>query len=145
MLPLDELQRSAVEGAIWPDSFRIEARKIVPLLAEVHPNQSGFPVVALSLPGYGFSAALKKGASSWLSCRLAAPFLPQLKLPSDKHDKGRPHTNLPLAGGPEFSLNPFQLFTTLFMLVSLKVGLKSAQEMQGTGCGYFGIQWTKPN
>ncbi|KAJ7693068.1 Alpha/Beta hydrolase protein [Mycena rosella] len=54
-------KRSAVEGAIpllfvhgWPGSF-IEARKITPLLTEAHPV-----VVALSLPGFGFSEAPRK-------------------------------------------------------------------------------------
>ncbi|KAI5895058.1 alpha/beta-hydrolase [Schizophyllum commune H4-8] len=53
--------RSAKAGAIpllfvhgWPGSF-IEARKIAPLLAEGAEGQPSFHVVALSLPGFGFS------------------------------------------------------------------------------------------
>ncbi|THV04296.1 alpha/beta-hydrolase [Dendrothele bispora CBS 962.96] len=45
----------------WPGSF-IEARKIIPLLTEPEPslNVPSFHVVALSLPGFGFSDAPKK-------------------------------------------------------------------------------------
>lgn len=44
-----------------PGSF-IEARKITPLLTAVHTDRPSFHVVALSLPGYGFSEApTKKG------------------------------------------------------------------------------------
>jgi pimeloyl-ACP methyl ester carboxylesterase len=44
-----------------PGSF-IEARKITPLLTVVQPDRPSFHVVALSLPGYGFSGApTKKG------------------------------------------------------------------------------------
>ncbi|VDB84733.1 unnamed protein product [Peniophora sp. CBMAI 1063] len=60
-------QKSAIPGAIpllfvhgWPGSF-IEVRKVLPLL--VKPDKSSAPafhVVALSLPGYGFSEAAKK-------------------------------------------------------------------------------------
>ncbi|KZV68201.1 alpha/beta-hydrolase [Peniophora sp. CONT] len=60
-------QKSAVAGAIpllfvhgWPGSF-IEVRKILPLL--VTPDDStapAFHLVALGLPGYGFSKAAKK-------------------------------------------------------------------------------------
>ncbi|KAG7085356.1 hypothetical protein E1B28_002922 [Marasmius oreades] len=45
----------------WPGSF-IEVRKILPILTAVEEDQPSFHVVALSLPGYGFSeGARKKG------------------------------------------------------------------------------------
>ncbi|KAJ7447329.1 Alpha/Beta hydrolase protein [Mycena galericulata] len=54
-------QRSEVAGAIpllfvhgWPGSF-LEARKIIPLLTEKSGDHPSFHVVALSLPGFGFS------------------------------------------------------------------------------------------
>jgi pimeloyl-ACP methyl ester carboxylesterase len=48
-------------SATGPGSF-IEARKITPLLTVVRPDRPSFHVVALSLPGYGFSGApTKKG------------------------------------------------------------------------------------
>ena len=42
-----------------PGSF-IEVRKILPLLAQGSPDHPSFHVVALSLPGYGFSDSPKK-------------------------------------------------------------------------------------
>ena len=42
-----------------PGSF-IEVRKIMPLLVEASPDHPSFDVVALSLPGHGFSEAPKK-------------------------------------------------------------------------------------
>ncbi|KAJ6550584.1 Alpha/Beta hydrolase protein [Mycena vulgaris] len=54
-------QRSEIPGAIpllfvhgWPGSF-LEARKIVPLLSAKSADHPSFHVVALGLPGYGFS------------------------------------------------------------------------------------------
>ncbi|KAF9267373.1 alpha/beta-hydrolase [Marasmius fiardii PR-910] len=59
-------QRSDVAAAIpllfvhgWPGSF-IEARKILPLLTQSSSKHPSFHVVALSLPGYGFSEAPSK-------------------------------------------------------------------------------------
>ncbi|KAK1221803.1 hypothetical protein PQX77_015382 [Marasmius sp. AFHP31] len=43
----------------WPGSF-IEVRKILPLLTAVEEGQPSFHVVALGLPGYGFSEGAKK-------------------------------------------------------------------------------------
>ncbi|KAF8968936.1 Alpha/Beta hydrolase protein, partial [Flammula alnicola] len=42
-----------------PGSF-LEVRKILPLLVEASPEHPSFHVVALGLPGYGFSEAPKK-------------------------------------------------------------------------------------
>ncbi|THH14876.1 hypothetical protein EW146_g5528 [Bondarzewia mesenterica] len=59
-------QKSEVEGAIpllfvhgWPGNF-IEVRKVLPLLTSSSADQPSFHVVALSLPGYGFSEAPSK-------------------------------------------------------------------------------------
>lgn len=43
----------------WPGSF-LEARKITPLLTEASEDYPSFHVIAVSLPGYGFSEAPKK-------------------------------------------------------------------------------------
>ncbi|KAG2127800.1 Alpha/Beta hydrolase protein [Suillus cothurnatus] len=43
----------------WPGSF-LEVRKILPLLTASAPEHPSFHVVALSLPGYGFSEAPRK-------------------------------------------------------------------------------------
>ncbi|KAK0488142.1 Alpha/Beta hydrolase protein [Armillaria luteobubalina] len=59
-------KKSGVEGAVplvfvhgWPGSF-IEVRKLLPLLTASSSEHPSFHVVALSLPGYGFSEASKK-------------------------------------------------------------------------------------
>ncbi|KAJ3516691.1 hypothetical protein NLJ89_g963 [Agrocybe chaxingu] len=59
-------KKSEVKGAIpllfvhgWPGSF-IEVRKILPLLTQKSTEYPSFHVVALSLPGYGFSSAPRK-------------------------------------------------------------------------------------
>ncbi|KAK0209491.1 Alpha/Beta hydrolase protein [Armillaria fumosa] len=59
-------KKSEVEGAVpllfvhgWPGSF-IEVRKILPLLTASSSEHPSFHVVALSLPGYGFSEASRK-------------------------------------------------------------------------------------
>lgn len=38
----------------------MEAHKLLPLLDSTHQDQPSFHVVAISLPGYGFSEAPKK-------------------------------------------------------------------------------------
>ncbi|KDQ64768.1 hypothetical protein JAAARDRAFT_28408 [Jaapia argillacea MUCL 33604] len=59
-------KRSEVEGAIpllfvhgWPGSS-LEVRKILPLLTSSSPDHASFHVVAVGLPGFGFSEAPKK-------------------------------------------------------------------------------------
>ncbi|KAH9480609.1 Putative epoxide hydrolase [Psilocybe cubensis] len=65
-------KQSDVAGAIpllfvhgWPGSF-IEVRKILPLLIQGTKEQPAFHVVALSLPGFGFSEAPKKKRFAFL-------------------------------------------------------------------------------
>ncbi|KAG7089120.1 hypothetical protein E1B28_010828 [Marasmius oreades] len=59
-------KESQAKGAIpllfihgWPGSF-IEIRKVLPLLTAIEDGQPSFHVVALGLPGYGFSEGVKK-------------------------------------------------------------------------------------
>ena len=59
-------KKSTVKGAIpllfihgWPGSF-IEVRKVLPLLVSASAGDPSFHVVALSLPGFGFSEGPKK-------------------------------------------------------------------------------------
>ncbi|PBK59184.1 alpha/beta-hydrolase [Armillaria solidipes] len=87
-------KKSEVEGAVpllfvhgWPGSF-IEIRKILPLLTASSPEHPSFHVVALSLPGYGFSEATKKQnfklaqyAEVCLSTSRSASPLTRLRLP----------------------------------------------------------------
>ncbi|KAJ7693063.1 alpha beta-hydrolase [Mycena rosella] len=165
-------KRSAVEGAIpllfvhgWPGSF-IEARKITPLLTEAHP------VVALSLPGFGFSEAPRKkgfrlaqyaevghnlmlalGYSEYVTqggdwgCMIARKIA---TVYGGKHTKAW-HTNFPVTAGPQLSFNPLHILSALAMILPLlwmsaatKAGLLRSQEVQRTGIGYLREQSTKP-
>ncbi|KAJ7093431.1 Alpha/Beta hydrolase protein [Mycena belliarum] len=171
-------KKSASENVIpllfvhgWPGSF-IEARKITPLLTAVQPDRPSFHVMAMSLPGYGFSEGPhKKGfgvaqyAEIGNKLMLALGYSKYVTQGGDwgsvitrkiatlyggKHAKAW-HTNLPIVGPPKFSLNPFHIATTIAMLLQLlwllpaeKAALDRAQEMQRTGLGYFQEQSTKP-
>ncbi|KAF7332854.1 EHN domain-containing protein [Mycena venus] len=145
-------KKSALETAIpllfvhgWPGSY-IEARKIAPLLTTVQPDRPSFHVVALSLPGYGFSEApTKKGfriaqyAEVCNKLMLALGYNEYVTQGGDwgsmitrklatmcgpKHIKAW-HTNFPTCVSssaylpPDFSLNPLRLLTSLSMLLQL--------------------------
>ena len=59
---------------LGPGNF-LEVRKILPLLVEASPDHPSFHVVALSLPGFGFSEAPKKkgfGISQYAEVRIRA-------------------------------------------------------------------------
>ncbi|KAF7303963.1 EHN domain-containing protein [Mycena indigotica] len=141
--------RSGLEDAIpllfvhgWPGSF-FEIRKMGPLLAQVHPDHPSFHVVAISLPGYGFSEApKKKGFNSKQYAEVCHKLMLALgyneyvtqggdwggiilwitrKLAVEyggEHAKAW-HTNFPVVGPPRFSWNPFQVFTSASMLFAL--------------------------
>ena len=53
------IRRKTTVTLIGPGSF-CEVRKILPLLTASSPEHPSFHVVALSLPGYGFSEAPRK-------------------------------------------------------------------------------------
>jgi len=171
-------KRSALETAIpllfvhgWPGSF-IEARKITPLLTAVQPDRPSFHVVALSLPGYGFSEGpTKKGfrvaqyAEVCNKLMLALGYNEYVTQGGDwgsmitrkvaavyggPHSKAW-HTNFPTVAPPEFSLNPLRLLTSLSMVFQLLwlstpewAGLRRSQDVQRTGLGYLRLQTTKP-
>ncbi|KAJ6472488.1 Alpha/Beta hydrolase protein [Mycena sanguinolenta] len=169
--------RSTLDTAIpllfvhgWPGSF-IEARKIAPLLTRVLPDQPTFHLVAVSLPGYGFSEAPKKKGfrlaqyaelcnklmvalgyeeyvtqgGDWggvITRKIAAVY-------GGKHSKAW-HSNFPVVA-PKFSWNPLHLFSMFWMFLPLlwlspeqKAGLERSQEVGRTGMGYFREQSTKP-
>ncbi|KAJ6599748.1 Alpha/Beta hydrolase protein [Mycena vulgaris] len=171
-------KRSALENAVpllfvhgWPGSF-IEARKITPLLTEVHPDQPSFHVVALSLPGYGFSEGPRKTgfrlaqyAEVCNKLMLALGYNEYVTQGGDwggvitrkiatiyggKHSKAW-HSNFPVVAPPQFSLNPMRLLSALSMIPPLlwlsaaeKAGLARSQEVERTGLGYFREQSSKP-
>ncbi|KAJ6554825.1 Alpha/Beta hydrolase protein [Mycena capillaripes] len=171
-------KKSELETAIpllfvhgWPGSF-IEARKITPLLTAVHPDRPSFHVVALSLPGYGFSEApnkknfqLAQYAEVCNKLMLALGYNEYVTQGGDwgamitrkvattygpKHSKAF-HTNFPTVAPPAFSLNPWRLLSSLSMLLQLVwlsapewAGLQRAQEVERTAIGYLRIQTTKP-
>ncbi|KAJ7912108.1 Alpha/Beta hydrolase protein [Mycena leptocephala] len=171
-------QRSALETAIpllfvhgWPGSF-IEARKITPLLTAVHTDRPSFHVVALSLPGYGFSEApTKKGfgltqyAEVGNKLMLALGYNEYVTQGGDwgsnitrkiaivyggKHSKAW-HTNFPTVAPPEFSLHPLRLLSSMSMILDLlwlsapeKAGIARTQEFGRTAIGYLRQQSTKP-
>ncbi|KAJ7106276.1 Alpha/Beta hydrolase protein [Mycena epipterygia] len=171
-------KRSALENAIpllfvhgWPGSF-IEARKIAPFLTEVHPDHPSFHVVALSLPGYGFSEApSKKGFRTAQYAEIGNKLMIALgyneyvtqggdwgsritrkiaTVYGGTHSKAW-HTNFPTALAPQFSLNPLQSLSALSMLLSQwwlspeeKARLARAQKFRSTGIAYSQAQATKP-
>ncbi|KAF8217429.1 Alpha/Beta hydrolase protein [Mycena galopus ATCC 62051] len=171
-------KRSELETAIpllfvhgWPGSF-IEARKITPLLTAVKPDRPSFHVVAISLPGYGFSEAPRKigfrlaqyaEVCNKLMCALGyeqyvtqggdwgAMITRKIAVTyGEKHSKAW-HTNFPTVAPPAFSFDPFRLLTSLSMILQLlwlsapeKANLARLPEVERTGIGYMRMQSTKP-
>ncbi|KAG5640551.1 hypothetical protein DXG03_008121 [Asterophora parasitica] len=171
-------QKSKVDNAVpllfvhgWPGSF-IEIRKILPLLVELSPEHPSFHVVAVSLPGYGFSEApTKKGFGidqyaevgqklmlalgyeeyvtqggdwGWVITRRIA------QLYGPKHSKAW-HTNFPRAAPPSFATRPLVALSHLlsgFSFFSYSPreleGLKRSQWFVTAGRGYFVEQATRP-
>ncbi|KAL1950148.1 hypothetical protein VTO73DRAFT_5271 [Trametes versicolor] len=166
-------QKSEVKNAIpllfvhgWPGDF-LEARKILPILTAKSADHPSFHVVALSLPGYGWSEAPKKPG---FAGRQFAEVFNKLMVSlgydeyvyqggdwghllgrhavthyGHKHIKAW-HTNMPLAGPPKFFSNPL-IFLSMFLLPFNKpalTALQKAQKFRKTGIGYFMEQSTKP-
>ncbi|GLB38196.1 putative alpha beta-hydrolase [Lyophyllum shimeji] len=170
-------KKSQVENAIpllfvhgWPGSF-IEVRKILPLLVDASPDHPSFHVVAISLPGYGFSAApTKKGFAIpqfaevghklmlalgydeyvtqggdwgyWIARRIAHVY-------GHKHCKAW-HTNFPGAAPPSLG-RPLVLLRHLFSSLPFfsysdpeKAGLARLAWFRDMGRGYYVEQSTRP-
>ncbi|GLB38172.1 putative epoxide hydrolase [Lyophyllum shimeji] len=170
-------KRSEVEGAIpllfvhgWPGSF-LEVRKVLPLLVEASPDHPSFHVVAISLPGFGFSAAPKKKGfalnqyaevshkamlalgydeyvtqgGDWgffITRRMASLYGP-------KHVKAW-HTNFPCTSPPSFQ-RPLLLISHLLSYLPFlgytekeKAGLERTIQFRDNGSSYFAIQSTRP-
>ncbi|KAJ4482519.1 Alpha/Beta hydrolase protein [Lentinula aciculospora] len=166
-------QKSLIVDAIpllfvhgWPGSF-IEIRKILPLLVQSSPEYPSFHVVALSLPGYGFSeGAHKPGfahqqyAETAHKLMLTLGYLEYVTQGGDwgslitrtmaqkyggKHSKAW-HTNFPLATPLQFSSNPvlyLQHLVTPYTAAE-KTGIERSKFFERDGRGYFQEQATKP-
>ncbi|KAI0770429.1 alpha/beta-hydrolase [Fomes fomentarius] len=167
-------QKSEVQNAIpllfvhgWPGNF-LEVKKLLPLLTASSPSHPSFHVVALSLPGYGFSEAPKKPgfkgpqyAELFNNLMLALGYNEYVYQGGDwghilglhavthyghKHIKAW-HSNMPFAGGlPSFFKHPL-VFLEMFLLPFRKAeleGLKTAQQFGLTGTGYNRQQSTRP-
>ncbi|KAK0475985.1 Alpha/Beta hydrolase protein [Armillaria luteobubalina] len=165
-------KKSDVDGAIpmlfvhgWPGSF-IEVRKILPLLTASSPEHPSFHVVALSLPGYGFSEAPKKQKfrlaqyaevanklmlalgyneyvtqggdwGSFITRKIALTY-------GGKHSKAW-HTNMPI-GRPPTLYEPILYFRHLLTpyTAAEKAGFALAEQFRSKGSGYAAEQSTQP-
>ncbi|KAF9474191.1 alpha/beta-hydrolase [Pholiota conissans] len=166
-------QKSTVADAIpllfvhgWPGSF-IEVRKILPLLLEGSAEHPAFHVVALSLPGYGFSEAPKKkgfgpnkfaevgnklmlalGYNEYVTQggdwgHLITRKIAQLYGP--KHSKAW-HTNMPMASPPHPISTPLLFLSHLLFKYtpSEKASLLRTLDFSTKGSGYLMQQSTMP-
>ncbi|KAF9005504.1 Alpha/Beta hydrolase protein [Cyathus striatus] len=154
----------------WPGSF-IEVRKILPLLTEASDKHPSFHVVALSLPGFGFSEApRKKGFAHPQYAEVAHKLMLAIGyneyvtqggdwgftithqialLYGKKHSKAW-HTNYPLMAPPEHSSSPM---LSIYDAFARRLGWYSASERKSlerttlffkNGNGYAQIQSTQP-
>ncbi|KAJ7644586.1 Alpha/Beta hydrolase protein [Roridomyces roridus] len=166
-------QKSAVPDAIpllfvhgWPGNF-LEVRKILPLLVESSPDHPSFHVVALGLPGYGFSEAPKtKGfkldqyAEVGQKLMLALGYNEYVTQGGDlgfqinrriarnyggKHNKAW-HTNFPIAQHPSLLSSPLAYLRALLTPYTAfeKAGLERTNWFETTGRGYYAEHSTKP-
>ncbi|KAJ7243787.1 Alpha/Beta hydrolase protein [Mycena rebaudengoi] len=142
---------------VRPGGF-FEVRKLLPLLTEVTADHPAFHVVALSLPGYGFSEAptakgfdLEQYAEVCNKLMMALGYYEYVTQGGDwglpitckianiyggKHSMAW-HTNMPLGKAPgnvlEENLTPKE-----------KAGLERVKWFQRSGGGYLGPQSTQP-
>ncbi|KAJ6498723.1 Alpha/Beta hydrolase protein [Mycena vulgaris] len=166
-------QKSEVPDAIpllfvhgWPGNF-LEVRKILPLLVESSPDHPSFNVVALGLPGYGFSEAPKtKGfrldqyAEVGHKLMLALGYNEYVTQGGDlgfqvtrriarnyggKHSKAW-HTNFPLAQHPSLFSTPIAYLSHLVTPYTAfeKDGLERTKWFETKGRGYYAEHATKP-
>ncbi|KAJ7644692.1 Alpha/Beta hydrolase protein [Roridomyces roridus] len=166
-------QKSAVADAIpllfvhgWPGNF-LEVRKILPLLVESSPDHPSFHVVALGLPGYGFSEGpktrgfkLDQYAEVGHKLMLALGYNEYVTQGGDlgfqinrriarnyggKHNKAW-HTNFPIAQHPSLLSSPLAYLRALLTPHTAfeKAGLKRTNWFETTGRGYYAQQSTKP-
>ncbi|KAF8654603.1 hypothetical protein AX16_003516 [Volvariella volvacea WC 439] len=166
--------RSTVQRAVpllfvhgWPGSF-IEIGKIAKLLTNGMPHYPSFNVVAISLPGFGFSEAPKKkgfglkqyaeichklmlslGYNEYVTQGGDWGFLITREIASlfggkHKHHKAW-HTNFPLAPPPSLGTNPVNYISTaLSSDTAEKAAADRTEWYHNISSGYFKVQSTKP-
>ncbi|OCH90462.1 alpha/beta-hydrolase [Obba rivulosa] len=148
----------------------MEAKKLIPLLTSAsqpeQPEQPSFHVVALSLPGYGFSEApKKKGFAAAQFAEVGNKLMISLGYEEFVvqggdwgHLVGKQmaysygnksvkawHTNI-ATGFPSFFSNPLTFLTALIKPWTPveRAGLERSQANRKYGWGYFEIQATRP-
>ncbi|KAF5337448.1 hypothetical protein D9757_010335 [Collybiopsis confluens] len=167
-------RKSEVKGAIpllfvhgWPGSF-IEVRKVLPLLVLSSQDFPAFHVVALSLPGFGFSETTHKTgfaadqyAEVCHKLMLALGYNEYVTQGGDwgslitrvisqkygpNHSKAW-HTNFPAdALPPRLLSNPIAYIQHMFIpyTAAEKAGLERSAWFQREGRGYYSEQSTQP-
>ncbi|KAF4617163.1 hypothetical protein D9613_005926 [Agrocybe pediades] len=166
-------QKSAVVDAIpllfvhgWPGSF-LEVRKILPLLIQGSAEHPAFHVVAVGLPGFGFSEAPKKKgfeitqyAEVGHKLMLALGYNDYVVQGGDwgyaittkiadkygkKHAKAW-HTNFPVATPPSARSKPLAFLSNLLSSYTPQEqeGLKRLQWYMEKSSGYYRQQSTQP-
>ncbi|KAJ7776756.1 Alpha/Beta hydrolase protein [Mycena maculata] len=150
----------------WPGNF-LEVRKILPLLVEASPDHPSFNVVAIGLPGYGFSEAPKtKGFKLDQYAELGHKLMLSLgyneyvtqggdlgfqitrriaRNYGGKHSKAW-HTNFPIAQQPSFFYSPLTYLSWRVTPYTPfeKAGLERTHWFETTGRGYYAEHATKP-
>ncbi|OJT04975.1 hypothetical protein TRAPUB_4223 [Trametes pubescens] len=150
----------------WPGHF-LEVRKLLPLLTAGKPDQASFHVVALSLPGFGFSEApKKKGFASKQYAEVANKLMLSLGYEdyvvqggdwghyiagylsthyAHTHVKGW-LTNYTNATPPKFSTSPWLYLTHLITPYTKreKEAWARSQVFRSKGSGYSHEQATRP-
>ncbi|KAI0655829.1 alpha/beta-hydrolase [Cubamyces menziesii] len=166
-------QRSTVKDAIpllfvhgWPGHF-LEVRKMLPVLASASTGHPSFHVVALSLPGFGFSEAPKKpGFAGRQYSEVFNKLMLSLGYPEyvyqggdwghllgvhavnhygNKHIKAW-HTNIPIYRLPTLWTHPLLYLgmLTLPFNKAAQADLQATAEWRQKGLGYFVEQSTMP-
>ncbi|OJA19659.1 hypothetical protein AZE42_02812 [Rhizopogon vesiculosus] len=149
----------------WPGSF-FEVRKILPLLIDPSPEHPSFHVVAISLPGFGFSEAPRKqgfaakqyaevahkvmlslGYNEYVTQGGDWGFLITRKMALEyggKHHKAW-HTNFPVVEPPSWK-SPLAFLTYLLKPWSPedKAGLERTEWFITRSTGYYAEQSTQP-
>ncbi|KAF4613762.1 hypothetical protein D9613_007593 [Agrocybe pediades] len=150
----------------WPGSF-LEVRKILPLLIQGSPEHPAFHVVALSLPGFGFSEAPKKkgfrieqyaevanklmlslGYNEYVTQAGDVGYFVTCEMANKYGQKNLKawHSNFPIAAPPSPFTKPLAFIKAVLGMFTEKEleGLKRIQDYQEKGSGYFKIQSTQP-